>query len=69
MACLVVVSKVKDVATSAEQGMRVGADAIDGVSIAVEEIVKAAVVKALERGKRTVQAVDIREAIQTLLKK
>ncbi|MFA5795329.1 MAG: hypothetical protein WC980_09750 [Candidatus Brocadiia bacterium] len=53
----VVTSKIKKMIK--EQGMRTGADAIEALSKIVEEKAKAAVLKAKEAGKKTIQASDI----------
>ena len=54
---LVVASKVKKLIK--EQGMRTGADALEALSKIVEEKAKAAMQKAKEAGKKTIQASDI----------
>lgn len=62
--CLVVVSKVK-----AKVECRVGADAIDGLSRMVGEVITKAEQVAKEEGMKTVQDKHVRAAIQALLNK
>ncbi|MFH1227864.1 MAG: histone [Planctomycetota bacterium] len=53
----VIASKIKKMIK--EQGMRTGGDAIEALSKIVEEKAKAAVQKAKDAGKKTIQASDI----------
>lgn len=65
-AILVVVSKVKARATDAEPDFRVGADAIEGLSEMVGEVVTEAVGQAKAAGRKTVKKQDVRDAIKAL---
>lgn len=53
----VVVSKVKKLAK--ELGMRTGGDAIEKLSLVVEEKIKQGAEKAKQAGKKTIQALDV----------